>query len=169
MDAFQRAVKKAESSSLQLWMLNKLLHWKIPFNKPHGIDIVRISDEGFEVGIPYKRKNLNHIKGVHACCLATACEYVVGLTLMRKLGSQKYRLIMERMEVQYTYQAKGNVFAKFELTDTELENLVIHPLKTEEKVYVNLTSKIHDSKGQLICEASTRWQIKAWDKVKTKL
>lgn len=169
MDTFQRAVKKAETSSVQLWMLNRILHWRIPFNKPHGIDITTITDDGFEVTIPYKKKNLNHIKGIHACCLATASEYVVGLSLMRKLGSQKYRLIMERMEVQYKYQAKGPVKATFQITDAELDAQVISPLKKEDVVFVNLTSQIHDDKGQLISEAQTRWQIKPWDKVRTKL
>ena len=86
MDTFQRAVQKARTSSFRLWLLNKALHWKIPFNKPHGIKITAITDDGFEVTVPYIRRNYNHIKGTHACCLATAGEYVVGLSLLRKLS-----------------------------------------------------------------------------------
>lgn len=169
MDSFQKAVRKAEQSSFQLWLLNKGLHWRIPFNKPHGICISKIKSDGFEVTIPYKSKNLNHIKGIHACALATASEYVVGLGLMRKLGIEKYRLIMERMEVKYKFQGKDSVIAKFNITDAELEEKVINPLKTDDVVFVTFTSVVYDKQGQVISEADTRWQIKPWDKVKTKL
>jgi len=169
MDAFQKAVKKAEKSSFQLWLLNKALHWKIPFNKPHGVSITKITTDGFEVTIPYKSKNLNHIKGVHACALATASEYVAGLSLLRKLSSDKYRLIMERMDIRYKYQGKTSVTAKFELTDEQLKTMVLDPLRESDVIFVNFTSTIYDTKGQLISEADTRWQIKSWDKVKTKL
>lgn len=169
MDTFQRAVKKAERSLLQLWLLNKGLHWRIPFNKPHGICISKIKPDGFEVTIPYKSKNLNHIKGIHACALATASEYVVGLGLMRKLGISKYRLIMEKMEVRYKYQGKAAVVAKFDITDAELDEKVINPLKTNDVVFVTFTSVVYDQQGQVISEADTRWQIKDWAKVKTQL
>ena len=169
MDAFQKAVHKASSSSFRLWMLNKALHWKIPFNKPHGLVITHITPDGFEVNIPYKRRNYNHIKGIHACCLATASEYVCGLALLRKLGSDKYRLIMERMEVRYKYQAKSAVSARFELSDQFLAENVIKPLIENDVIFLEFTTYIKDEKGLIISEADTRWQIKPWDKVRTKL
>lgn len=169
MDLFQKSVQKAEQSSFRLWLLNKALHYRIPFNKPHGIAITRITADGFEVSIPYKRRNYNHIRGVHACCLATASEYVCGLALLRKLGSEKYRLIMEKMEVRYKYQAKESVSAFFEVTDVFLQENVIGPLSQSDVVFVEFTTVIKNAQGQIISEADTRWQIKPWDKVRTKL
>lgn len=169
MDAFQRAVVKAEKSSFSLWLLNTALQNRIPFNKPHGVAISKINPNGFEVKVPYKRKNLNHIKGIHACALATASEYVAGLSLMRRLGTEKYRLIMETMHIEYRYQAKTDVIASFELSETFLQENVLQPLESNDKVVVEFTSLVHDTAGNLVSEALTRWQIKAWDKVKTKL
>ena len=76
---------------------------------------------------------------------------------------------MERMDIRYKYQGKTSVTAKFELTDEQLKTMVLDPLKESDVVFVNFTSTIYDTKGQLISEADTRWQIKSWDKVKTKL
>ena len=36
-------------------------------------------------------------------------------------------------------------------------------------VFVEFTTVIKDAKGQVISEADTRWQIKSWDKVRTRL
>lgn len=169
MDLFQKSVRKAEQSSFRLWLLNKMLHYKIPFNKPHGLTITRITPDGFEVRIPYTRRNHNHIRGIHACCLATASEYVCGLSLLRKLGSEKYRLIMEKMEVRYKYQAKEPVSVYLEVTDDFLREKVTGPLTQSDVVFVEFTAVIKNAQGQIISEADTRWQIKPWDKVRTKL
>lgn len=169
MDLFQKSVKQAEQSAFRLWLLNTALHRRIPFNKPHGIRITRITPDGFEVRIPYTRRNHNHIRGIHACCLATASEYVCGLALLRKLGSEKYRLIMEKMEVRYKYQAKEPVTAFFEVTDAFLQENVIGPLEQGDVVFVEFTTVIKNVQGQTISEADTRWQVKPWDKVRTKL
>lgn len=169
MDLFQKSVQKAERSPFRLWLLNKMLHLKIPFNKPHGLTITQITPDGFEVLIPYTRRNHNHIRGIHACCLATASEYVCGLALLRKLGSEKYRLIMEKMEVRYKYQAKEPVSAFFEVTDAFLQEKVIGPLAGSDVVFVEFTTVIKNKQGQTISEADTRWQIKPWDKVRTKI
>jgi len=169
MDAFQKAVQKAQRSSFNLWALNTMLHWKIPFNKPHRLKITEITPDGFKVYIPYTRKNFNHLRGIHACCLATASEYVAGLSLMRKLSFDKYRLIMEKMEVRYKYQAKTAVTAHFEISDAFLDEKVLKPLTQSDVIFVEFTTVIKDSNGQTISEADTRWQIKAWDKVRTKV
>lgn len=75
-------IEKAKHSKLYLKILNVMLARSIPFNKPHGFTIKEIYDDGFKISLPYKRKNLNHIKGIHACALATLAEYTSGLTLM---------------------------------------------------------------------------------------
>ena len=64
--------QKATNSKFYLWLLNQGLSYMIPFNKPHGFKIVKISEEKIRTKLPYKRKNLNHIKGIHACAMATA-------------------------------------------------------------------------------------------------
>jgi acyl-coenzyme A thioesterase PaaI-like protein len=160
---------KAQKGGFWLWMLNRALQYTIPFNKPHGIVVTRITDDGIETQIPYKRKNLNHIKGIHACGLATVAEFTSGLVLLSKLGATEYRLIMESIEVKYHYQAKSAATARFEIDDNRLQNEITGPLKTEDAVYIRCEIPVHDKANNLLCTAYTNWQVKSWKKVKTKL
>src|SRR4051812_47753649 len=117
MDKFTQAIEKARKSNFQLWILNKFIGNFIPFNGPHKYKIIRITDNGFEIEMPYKRKNLNHLKGLHACGLATLAELSAGLTLIRKLGFKDYRLIMQELNMEYFYQAEMPARVQFELTE----------------------------------------------------
>ena len=166
---FNKLIKKAEHSSFNLWLLNFLLHRFIPFNKPHGLKIIKISKEEVQVKIPHKKNNLNHIKGLHACVLATAAEYSSGLLLLYKIGSKDYRIIMESLKVDYHYQAKMEAVASFSIKEEEFESTVLKPLEMKGKVFKQCTIELHDIKGNHLCTAATNWQIKSWKSVKTKL
>ncbi len=88
-------LQKARTSRIARWWLNGLLRWMIPFNRPHGFKVTPLQAGGIRVDIPYWRINHNHIKGIHACALATAAEYCSGLALLEKLDAKQYRLIDE--------------------------------------------------------------------------
>ncbi|MCA1762134.1 MAG: DUF4442 domain-containing protein [Flavobacteriales bacterium] len=163
--------KSIEAASQSKWALKKLnvaLSLGIPFNKPHGIRIFRVEPRAITTRIPYKRSNLNHIKGVHACGLATVAEFCSGLMLLRFLDARKYRLIMQKMELEYHYQAKSDAFARFELTESTVKNDLLIPLELEGKVFHTCEIPVHDKDGNLLCTAHTNWQIKEWSKVRTK-
>src|SRR5690606_9167838 len=114
---FNKLIKHAQNSKFGLWKLNFLLQRFIPFNRPHGIKIVSLNPNRVEVNIPYKKKNLNHIKGLHACGLATAAEFSSGFLLLSRLGMENYRLIMQSLEVEYFYQGKKNATAVYEISE----------------------------------------------------
>lgn len=162
-------IKAAKASSFGLWKLNAMLGWAIPFNKPHGIKIHTLEDFELSAIIPYKRKNFNHIKGIHACGLATCSEFASGFLLMTNLNFKKYRLIMEKIEMNYHYQAKSTSFAKIELSENWFNDEIIIPLKSVEKITVMNTVNTFDSDNNHICTATVTWQIKNWSKVKTKV
>tara|TARA_B100001109_G_C18864141_1_gene475876 strand:- start:5244 stop:5747 length:504 start_codon:yes stop_codon:yes gene_type:complete len=165
---FEGILKQAETSKFGLWKLNFLLHRFIPFNKPHNLKIRAISKQQVKVEIPYQTSNLNHIKGLHACGLATVAEYASGLLLLYKLGMKKYRLIMEKIEVEYHYQGKMNAFAQFELNEEAFQKTI---LELESKGQFSQVCEIPviDLAGNQLCTVRTHWQIKSWEKVKTKL
>jgi len=165
---FNKLIEKASQSKWGMWKLNFLLQRFIPFNKPHGLKVILLSKNEVKVLLPYKKNNLNHIKGLHACGLATAAEYASGLLLLYKLGSKEYRIIMESINVEYKYQGKMNGIASFDISDEDFQNEVYKPIEKEELVYKKCLIKVHDEKGNLLCNATTNWQIKKWDKVKTK-
>ena len=95
---FDKYISAAKSSGFGLWKLNLGLSYIIPFNKPHRIKVKSISDTKVTTFIPYRRRNFNHIKGIHACGMATCAEFSSGLLLLSRLDPKKYRLIMESIE-----------------------------------------------------------------------
>ncbi|CAN5293705.1 hypothetical protein BH09BAC3_BH09BAC3_18070 [soil metagenome] len=118
--------------------------------------------------IPYRRSNFNHIRGLHACALATISEFATGFLLLSKLDAKKYRLIMQRIEMDYHYQGKMDALAEFAFSDEWFQEQIISPLKSHESVVVPCIIKIHDIKGNHLTTGKVFWQVKDWTRVKTK-
>jgi acyl-coenzyme A thioesterase PaaI-like protein len=140
----------------------------IPFNKPHGFKVLEISDTAIKTLIPYRRKNFNHIRGLHACAMATLSEFTTGFSLVTKLDSTKYRLIMQRLEMNYHYQGKMDATATFSITEEWMNKNIYEPLSTRDAVLVTCEVKIHDVHGNHLSTGLVHWQVKDWQKVKTK-
>ena len=161
-------IERAKHSKFYLWLLNTGLARMIPFNKPHGFRILEIGDYHIKILLPYKRKNLNHIRGLHACALATISEYATGLLLISKLGFDTYRIIMQRLEMDYHYQGKMDATALFSISKEWLQQQIYDPLKNEESVTLICEIKIFDAKSNHLTTGKVYWQIKEWKRVKTK-
>ncbi|UXE69042.1 MAG: DUF4442 domain-containing protein [Chryseotalea sp. WA131a] len=161
-------LQKAKHSSFYLKVLNWSLTRMIPFNKPHGFRIVELEDYRLKTLIPYQKSNFNHIRGLHACGLATISEFTTGFLLLSILDIKKYRIIMQRLEMDYHYQGKMDATAEFAITSQWLEEKVIKPLATQDAVVVPCEVKIHDEKGNHLTTGTIFWQFKDWTKVKTK-
>ena len=163
-----KLIEKAKQSSFYLWLLNKALSRMIPFNLPHGFELTMISDTGIKTRLPYKRKNLNHVRGLHACALATLSEFTTGFLLISRLGMDKYRLILQKLEMEYHYQGKTDAVAEFIVDEEWLQQKIYLPLQTNEAVVIPCQVKIFDTKGNQLTTATAHWQLKDWKKVKTK-
>ncbi len=162
---FDKLLHDAEKGGFQLWKLNFMILRGIPFNRPHGLKILKIDSTEAQVKLPFWRINQNHIRGMHACALATLSEYTTGLVLLKKLGSSKYRLIMKSMKMEYFYQAKMDAIAKYSISDAQLSE--IHSrLETEEKYLLVAEVKVHDVQGNHLCTGFIEWQLKPWNSVK---
>ena len=161
-------IERAKHSKFYLWLLNAGLARMIPFNKPHGFKILEVGDYHIKLLIPYKRKNLNHIRGLHACALATISEYATGLLLISKLGFDTYRIIMQRLEMDYHYQGKMDATAHFAISREWLDQNIYVPLKSQESAIVVCEIKIYDAKENHLTTGKVHWQIKEWKRVKTK-
>jgi acyl-coenzyme A thioesterase PaaI-like protein len=162
-------LQKAKTSAFYLKVLNWALSRMIPFNKPHGFKIVELGDYKLTTLIPYRKSNFNHIRGLHACALATISEFTTGYLLVSRLDGKKYRLIMQRLEMDYHYQGKMDATATFEISESWLEQNIYTPLKTQDSVVMSCEVKIHDVKGNHLTTGKVYWQIKDWAKVKTKV
>ena len=161
-------VDRAKRSGFHLWVFNLALARMIPFNKPHGFTITEIGDDYVKTRIPFRRKNFNHIRGLHACALATISEFTTGLLLITKLDARQYRLIMQRMEMDYHYQGKMDATAEFSISREWMEENIYTPLRGQDAVVVGCEVKIHDRAGNHLTTGKIFWQIKDWQRVKTK-
>lgn len=158
---------KAKKSRFYLWLLNQVLSRMIPFNLPHKFQIMELSDTHIKTKLPYRRKNKNHIGGLHACALATLSEFSTGVLLLTGLSPKEYRIILKNLEVQYFYQGKMDAYATWRISPDFIKEAVTEPLKASEAVVLPCEIKIHDKQGNHLSTARVFWQIKPWSKVKT--
>jgi acyl-coenzyme A thioesterase PaaI-like protein len=159
----------ARKSPFKLWLLNQLLGRLIPFNRPHGVRILELGTEQVTTGAGYKRKNHNHLRGVHACCIATVAEFSSGLLLLSRLNPADYRLIMAHLEVEYRYQAKSAIIAETRLSEQQLKDQILKPLAETDQLLFTQVTEVLDSQKNSIATARVTWQIKRWDRVKTRV
>ena len=168
MNRLQAQFKKAEHSAFRLWLLNAVLLRTVPFNKPHALKVSRIKEGEITVTARNIRPNRNHIKGIHACLLATLCEYVSGLSLLLQLDPKQYRIILKKIRITYHYQAKQDVSVSFKLSREDFEQHIIVPLRAQDAIFKEFPVEVYDNDGHHICTGLINWQIKAWKDVKLK-
>ncbi len=168
-DMLPKLLVKARGSKSWLALLNLLMRRIIPFNRPHRFQVVELTEERVKTGASYRRVNHNHIRGIHACAIATVAEYSAGLLLLSRLDPSRYRLIMSKLDVDYVYQAKMAIIAETALSRKDLQERVLDPLATQESCSIVMETRIDDAAGNRIARAHTTWQVKRWDKVRTKV
>ncbi len=164
-----KIIEKAKRSSFYRKLLNWSLNRMVPFNRPHGLRVVGIDDYSLKVFVPYRKSNLNHIRGLHACVLATVSEFTTGFLLVSKLDASKYRLIMQRLEMDYYYQGKMDAVAEFAVSAKWFTDNIYQPLEEQDAIVVPCEVRVHDSDGNHLTTGKVLWQIKNWSKVRTKV
>ena len=164
-----RLLEKASSSRCWLWLVNQLLGFLIPFNRPHGFKILALEQDRVRTGGSYRRRNRNHIAGIHACAMATVAEFSSGLMLLTKLDPARYRLIMAHLQIEYLYQAKSAICAETIMTKAQFEKEIRAPLQKCGTLRTILETRITDADDQLVAVATITWQIKSWAEVRTRL
>lgn len=157
-------LQKAYKSKFWLGILNIVLSYVIPFNRPHKFKIKELTQNSITVHIPYIRKNLNHLKGIHACALATASEYACGFLLISRMSSSKYRLIMRSMHVDYTKQGKTDLKILFKMEENKIEELK-NKLSNSSQCLEILEVEVRDINDSLISIARLEWQLKEWKNI----
>ena len=88
---------------------------------------------------------------------------------MQNFAPADYRLIMSRMDIEYKYQAKERVVSESRLSGERIEREILQPLETAPSVDIKMRSDLIDDSGNLVAVAHTFWQIKRWDRVRTRL
>lgn len=168
MKSLDILVRRAQRSKFYLWLLNAVLLRTVPFNRPHGLRLVSVTDEEVVIRAANKRNNRNHIQGIHACLLATLCEYASGLSLLLRLSLSDYRIILKNIHMTYHYQAKKDVLVRFRLSQQETDEKIRKPLQQTEAIFHEFSVEVYDTDQNHICTGRINWQVKAWKNVKLK-
>jgi acyl-coenzyme A thioesterase PaaI-like protein len=165
-DQLKKLIAEAENGKLTKF--NFIMNRAIPFNRPHRIRVTKVTPDMVEIVLPYSRRNWNHIRGAHACALATIGEYSAGMIVMRRFPGDQYRLIMAELNAVYHKQGKVDVFARAGLPSAE--SLAIHDkaLAADGATVVEMISELHDTNELHVATITTRWQVKPWNRVKLK-
>lgn len=160
------AVDKARGGH-PFW-LNVFFKKALPFNSPHGIRIVEMSSALVRVSLPDRRRNKNHLKGMHACAMATACEFTSGLAVLERFNMEDYRLIMHRLEMDYHRRPSQGACESRAAIPQALEQEIRDELSSskDRASRFSMVSELFDSEGQLVATATVHWHVKPWDAVK---
>lgn len=156
---------RATGSRWYLFWLNIALRFIIPFNSPHGIRIDEITPLSVRVTLPFRRRNLNHLRGLHACSLATAAEFASGILLLSAIGKE-YRLLMQALEVRYHFQGRMQAVVECSFEAGWIENIIDTQLKHSNSAVVVTEAKALDKDGNHLCTAKVSWHVKPWSKTK---
>lgn len=165
MNRLNQILEKAYTSAFWLRILNIIMGYKIPFNSSHNFRIMKITKNYIRVKLPYIKNNTNHIRGMHACALATASEYACGLLIISNLNPEKYRLIMRSLKMDYIKQAKSDVYVEFKITEEEIDRIK-NELSVSGMHLDKYIVEARNEKSELISIATLEWQLKDWRKIK---
>ena len=141
------------------WM-SSLMQEVIPFNRPHRLTVLSLSDERCEVELPFRRRNRNHVGTMHACALATAAEYASGLCVLSAFGVGSARLVMANMQISYARRGDSRCVAEAKLPSKTLEH-VQGQLNDQGRCAFELRSVVRDAAGEVVAEAQITWHLKA--------
>lgn len=162
-----KIAKRAVDSRIYLFLLNRIMSYAVPFNSPHRIRIEKIGPGHATVCLPFIRRNRNHVNSVHACALATLCEFTSGIAVMTLLPAERYRIVLKSLNMDYHYRAKGDVLCQHQMDGADF--MRVHQLQLESgaPVIYETCADVFDRQGNLICTGKATWQIKSWQSVKS--
>ena len=155
---------QGDVSKLKLKALETMFNNGIPFNTPHKFKFTQITNQKTLITLPFIRKNKNHLGGIHACAVATLGEYPAGLSIIKRFGASRYRIIMKRIQVEYFKQAKEELVGEVIINQKEFDE-VEKKLTTEDQVDIVMTTNILNGSDEVISVVHTTWQLKNWTKV----
>lgn len=159
---------RASTSGFYRFLLNRILAYAVPFNRPHRLRIEKISKGFVSVKMPFVNRNRNHVNSVHACALATLCEFTSGISLMTLLQAEQYRIVLKSLKMDYEYRAKGDVVCEHTIETVAFIDRCKQTLDSGIPLVYETTAQVFDLQKNLICSGVATWQIKSWSAVKSK-
>jgi len=154
-------VEKIQNKKLKNWIFDQALYLMVPFNRGLGFKIESISVDGVTIRSPSRLRRKNHVKSAHACALAVLGEYAAGLLVAQKYPPNLYRPVIGMLHVDYVKQGRGVLTAQAQPPS-------VWPEIKDGEGWIEMTTKIRNEKNEDIATCVTKWQVKEWNKVRTK-
>lgn len=155
------------SPALARRLVGAFLRVASPFNAPLRAT-VQVWEPGLcRIRVPNRRPLHNHLRGIHACALATAGETPAGLLLLRTFPFSRFRLILKDLSIAYERQARTDLVAEADLPDEERLR-VQAGLDAGQPQLVTVETRIGEPAGARLATVRTTWQVKAWDQVRSR-
>lgn len=159
-------LERAAQGGIALKTLSMGLPMLVPFNHGHGYRILQVGDtQATQVRIPYRRSNHNHLRGIHACALATGAELCAGLSILASYPASRYRIIMSDLRCHYSFQARSHCIASVLPLSDEQKALLEAQLLQEQKAFIEVMVEIKDQQQEVVASAAVLWQIKEWEAI----
>ncbi len=148
------------NTSIKRGILSKTLEYVVPFNRGLGIKIKEISIKRVVLVSKDRWRRRNHVGSAHACFLALLGEYPAGLVIAQNFSFDQYRVIISNLQMEYKSLAHGRLTA----TATRPKEW---PNIENGEAWLDMVVPIVDEEGKEVATATTKWQIKKWDQVKS--
>ena len=138
--------------------LDVLLNVGIPFNRWLGLKVKEISRDCVVIESPPSVLRRNHVGTAHACAQALIGEYAAGLVVAQHYPLETYRMIIGKLEIEYSKAGRGTLYGRAEAP-------VPFPELDNEEGWVPMKTVISNEKGDEIAVCQTRWQVKSWARI----
>lgn len=76
---------------------------------------------------------------------------------------------MKRIEMDYHFQGKKDAGCKFILSEERIKNDIVEELKANDSVIFKCEPEIYDQDNNHLATGHVFWQVKMWEKVRTKV
>ena len=137
------------------------LLYKIPVAFIAGLRLVKIDDSSAEIRVKHSWFNQNPFRSMYFAVQAMAAEISTGLMVFRKIdqSGKSISMLVTNQEAVFTKKATG--WNYFKCKDGKLISEAIDKaVQTKEGQTVWVTSKAHDSKGDMVSEFRFQWSIR---------
>ncbi|PZQ45830.1 MAG: hypothetical protein DI551_06335 [Micavibrio aeruginosavorus] len=148
------------------WVAMTFLSFLSPFNAHLGGKMLEWSDNRCVIAVKRKRGVRNHVGSIHAGALFTLGETCAGLIIIRNFPFGKFRPLMSDVSVDYAKQARGDVTGECVILPETIKAMM-ETINAGEVPRVEVVTEIYDKDRLLIATATTVWQVKKWDLVKS--
>lgn len=151
--------EKIQNKTIRYTLMDKALALAIPFNMGLGMRIKELTPNHSLIEMPPKYRRRNHLGTAHAIAQALLGEYCAGILVSQKYDFEKYRFVLKKLEIEYHKPGTGTIIGRS-------QSPVKWPELVDGEAFIEMKTKIVNSKNEPVSDITTLWQVKDWKKTR---